>query len=117
MPAATAAVVEGAPPERTGVASGTFNASRQVGGAIGIALLGAFVAGGPANFVPGLRVSMILAGVTYVLAAALALTAHLNRDQSQRYPTGPQPWCVVGAPVSTGTVTDPTRLPTDGAPP
>ena len=74
MPAATAAVVEGAPPERTGVASGTLNASRQVGGAIGIALLGAFVAGGPASFVPGLRVSMVVAGVTYALAAALALT-------------------------------------------
>jgi MFS transporter, DHA2 family, methylenomycin A resistance protein len=74
MPAATSAVVEGAPAERTGVASGTLNASRQVGGAIGIALLGAFIAGGPASFVPGLRVSMVVAGVTYALGAALAVT-------------------------------------------
>jgi len=83
MPAATAAVVEGAPAQRTGVASGTLNASRQVGGAIGIALLGAFVTGGPARFVPGLRISMIVAGVTYALAAALALTVPRPSRQPQ----------------------------------
>ena len=74
MPAATAAVVEAAPSGRTGVASGTLNASRQVGGAIGIALLGTFVADGTARFVPGMRISLIIAAAAFALAAALALT-------------------------------------------
>jgi MFS transporter, DHA2 family, methylenomycin A resistance protein len=82
MPAATAAVVEGVPAERTGVASGTLNASRQVGGAIGIALLGVFVAGSSASFVSGLCISMIVAGVTYALAAAVALTVPRPSRQS-----------------------------------
>jgi hypothetical protein len=39
MPAATAAVIEAAPADRAGIASGVLNASRQAGGAIGVALL------------------------------------------------------------------------------
>ncbi|MDL4815196.1 MFS transporter [Actinomadura opuntiae] len=82
MPAATAAVVEGAPPERTGIASGTLNAARQVGGAIGIALLGAFVAGGKADFVPGLRVAVVVAGAAYALGALLALSVPRPRREA-----------------------------------
>jgi MFS transporter, DHA2 family, methylenomycin A resistance protein len=37
MPAATTAVVEAAPVDRAGLASGAINAARQVGGAIGVA--------------------------------------------------------------------------------
>ncbi|HEU5028395.1 MAG TPA: MFS transporter [Spirillospora sp.] len=74
MPAATAAVVEGAPPERTGIASGTLNAARQVGGAVGIALLGAFIAGGAAHFTAGLRTAMLVAAAAYALGALLALS-------------------------------------------
>jgi MFS transporter, DHA2 family, methylenomycin A resistance protein len=74
MPAATAAVVEGAPPGRTGIASGTLNAARQVGGAVGIALLGAFIAGGAAHFTAGLRTAMLVAGAAYALGALLALS-------------------------------------------
>jgi MFS transporter, DHA2 family, methylenomycin A resistance protein len=86
MPAATAAVVEGAPPERTGVASGTLNASRQVGGAIGIALLGTFVASGPAAFVPGMRVSQVIAAAAFALAAGLALTVPRPRPEPAEEP-------------------------------
>ncbi len=46
MPAATAAVIESAPAERAGIASGVLNAARQAGGAIGVALLGTLIAGG-----------------------------------------------------------------------
>src|SRR5205814_133187 len=46
MPAATAAVVEAAPTGRTGVASGALNAARQVGSALGIAVLGALLGAG-----------------------------------------------------------------------
>ena len=72
MPAATAAVMEAAPSERGGLASGTLNAARQVGGAIGIALLGTLVAH-RANFVGGLRVAMPVAGGAFILAAVLTM--------------------------------------------
>jgi DHA2 family methylenomycin A resistance protein-like MFS transporter len=79
MPAATGAVVEAAPPGRAGIASGALNASRQVGGALGIALLGAFIAaagGGPAldHVIAGARVAMVIAAGAYLVGLALALS-------------------------------------------
>jgi DHA2 family methylenomycin A resistance protein-like MFS transporter len=70
MPAATAAIIEAAPAERAGIASGVLNASRQAGGAIGVALLGTLVGG--SGFIPGLRVAMAIAGGAFFLAAAVA---------------------------------------------
>jgi DHA2 family methylenomycin A resistance protein-like MFS transporter len=73
MPAATAAIIGAAPAERAGIASGVLNASRQAGGAIGVALLGTLVASGA--FVRGLRVAMLVAGAAFLIAAAVtALT-------------------------------------------
>jgi DHA2 family methylenomycin A resistance protein-like MFS transporter len=69
MPAATGAIIGAAPAERAGIASGVLNASRQAGGAIGVALLGTFVGSG--EFVPGLRVAMIVAGAAFFLGAAV----------------------------------------------
>lgn len=71
MPAVTSAAVEGAPAGLSGIASGTLNASRQVGGAVGIALLGAFVAG-RAGFDSGARTAMVVAGVAFALGAVIA---------------------------------------------
>jgi DHA2 family methylenomycin A resistance protein-like MFS transporter len=80
MPAATTAIIAAAPAERAGIASGVLNASRQAGGAIGVALLGTFVGSGA--FVPGLRAAMLVAGAAFFLAAAVAaLTV-------ERRPTG-----------------------------
>ena len=70
MPAVTSAAVEGAPPGRSGLASGILNASRQVGGAIGIALLGAFVARG-SDYYAGFRPAMAVAGIAFVLGSAV----------------------------------------------
>ena len=70
MPAATAAIIESAPPERAGIASGVLNASRQAGGAIGVALLGTLVESG--SFVPGLHVAMLVAGAVFLSAAGVA---------------------------------------------
>ncbi|QPP05668.1 MFS transporter [Streptomyces bathyalis] len=71
MPAATTAVVEAAPAERAGLASGVINSARQTGGVIGVALLGALLHGSGASFVTGLRVSLIAAGFAFLLAAVL----------------------------------------------
>ena len=72
MPAATAAVMEAAPTERVGLASGTLNAARQVGGVLGVALLGALVTQ-QRHFVTGLHLDMAIAGGAFLLGAALSL--------------------------------------------
>lgn len=86
-PAATAAVMEAGPFERGGLASGTLNAARQVGGAIGVALLGALVAH-RASFVSGLSIAMLVAGGTFVLAAVLGaifIDRPIGSCQQQRH--------------------------------
>jgi DHA2 family methylenomycin A resistance protein-like MFS transporter len=72
MPAATTAVLDATPAERAGLASGAINAARQLGGVIGIAVLGALVAGGGAGFIGGLHVAVIIAGAAFWLGAAIA---------------------------------------------
>lgn len=77
MPAATTAVVDSAPAERAGLASGVINAARQLGGVIGVALLGALLSGATASFLPQLHVALVVAGAAFLLAAALtAFTVH-----------------------------------------
>jgi DHA2 family methylenomycin A resistance protein-like MFS transporter len=73
MPAATAAVLGAAPPDRGGVASGVLNASRQVGGAVGIALLGALVASAH-QFATGMHAAMIVAAAAFAAGALLSAT-------------------------------------------
>ena len=73
MPAATTAVISSAPAEQAGIASGVLNASRQAGGAIGVALLGTLISG--SDFVAGLRGAMAVASGVFLAAAAVtALT-------------------------------------------
>ena len=75
MPAATAAVMGSAPPERAGLASGVINTSRQVGGAIGVALLGTLVARHGAG---GMRVSMAIAAGSFALGCVLTASQVVN---------------------------------------
>jgi DHA2 family methylenomycin A resistance protein-like MFS transporter len=70
MPGVTAAVMEAAPAERGGLASGILNAARQVGGVIGVALLGTLVAQ-RAAFVGGMRAAMAIAAASFALGALL----------------------------------------------
>ena len=89
MPAATAAVMEATPAERGGLASGTVNAARQVGGVIGVALLGSLVAH-RASFIPGLHAGMIIAGGAFFVGAALSALGVERRGASgARGPSGP----------------------------
>lgn len=73
MPAATVAIIEAAPAERAGIASGVLNAARQTGGAIGVALLGTLISS--AAFVPGLHAAMAVSAVTFLLAAIVTVSA------------------------------------------
>ena len=89
MPAATTAVMEAAPPERGGIASGTLNAARQVGGVIGVALLGTLVAS-RGTFVVGLRTGMVIAGGVFLLGAVLTvLFVERARPGTSRTPERP----------------------------
>ncbi|MEU9099500.1 MFS transporter [Streptomyces sp. NPDC048361] len=72
IPALTAAMLEALPPERAGLAAGVLNAGRQVAGALSIAVFGSLVTG-PAGFVPGLRVSLLLAAALFAVATASTL--------------------------------------------
>ncbi|HWE33093.1 MAG TPA: DHA2 family efflux MFS transporter permease subunit [Solirubrobacteraceae bacterium] len=73
MPAATAAVIESAPAERAGIASGVLNAARQAGGAVGVALLGTLIAGG--SLVSGLHLAMASSACAFAVAAAVTAVA------------------------------------------
>ena len=44
MPPMTAVLLNGVPPRRAGTASGVFNTSRQLGGALAVAVFGALLA-------------------------------------------------------------------------
>jgi hypothetical protein len=60
------------PGDRAGIASGVFNTSRQVGGALAVAVFGALLAN-QATFLHGLRTSLLLAAAVAIAAAALSL--------------------------------------------
>ncbi|MFP5345767.1 MAG: MFS transporter [Actinomycetes bacterium] len=72
MPPLTAVLLDAVPGHRAGVVSAVFNTSRQLGGALAVAVFGALLAG-PAGLLPGLRTSMLIAAAVAVAAAATAL--------------------------------------------
>ena len=72
MPAATAAVIEAAPADRAGIASGVLNAARQAGGALGVALLGTLIAG---NLVSGFHDAMFVSAGAFLSGAIATLVA------------------------------------------
>ncbi|WP_197409355.1 MULTISPECIES: DHA2 family efflux MFS transporter permease subunit [unclassified Rathayibacter] len=72
MPPVTSVVLSSVPPARAGTASAVFNTFRQVGGAVAIAVFGAFIAD-RATFVPGLQLSLTVAAVLIVGAAVASL--------------------------------------------
>lgn len=73
MPPVTAVLLNSVPGHRAGTASGVFNTSRQVGGALAVTVFGALLAQ-PATFMQGLRTSLLLAaGVALAAATASRL--------------------------------------------
>lgn len=76
MPAMTATVIDTTPKHHAGIGSGVLNASRQVGGVLGIALLGAFVGsrGAGGYSIPGMHAAMALAGTSFLGGCFLTLS-------------------------------------------
>jgi MFS family permease len=82
MPPVTAVLLNSVPSHRAGTASGVFNTSRQVGGALSIAIFGALLAQ-PGGFLPGLRTSLLLAAGVALAAAATSLVLRPRSRQGQ----------------------------------
>ncbi|MFF6853208.1 MFS transporter [Streptomyces antimycoticus] len=73
MPSATIAAMEAAPHEVRGAASGAFNAARQLGSAIGVALFGTLAAASASSaFYAGMRRSAVIAAGCFLGGALLA---------------------------------------------
>lgn len=72
MPPATSVVLASVPAERSGTASAVFNTFRQVGGAMAIAVFGAFLAD-RSQFVVGTQTSFVVAAVVLLVAALAAI--------------------------------------------
>jgi sugar phosphate permease len=73
IPPVTAVLLNSVPDHQAGTASGVFNTSRQLGGALAVAVFGAVLAG-EGGLVQGLRLSLMLAAVVALAAAAASLT-------------------------------------------
>jgi DHA2 family methylenomycin A resistance protein-like MFS transporter len=73
VPSLMTAALAGMNPARAGIGSGVLNASRQVGGAIGVALFGSIIGAiGAGGFIAGLHISVALAGAALLSAALVA---------------------------------------------
>ncbi|MEV6759713.1 MFS transporter [Streptomyces sp. NPDC051105] len=72
MQPTTALLLDSVPAHRAGVASGVFNTSRQVGGALAVAVFGALLVH-HTQLLHGLRESLVIAAVVVFLAAAANL--------------------------------------------
>jgi sugar phosphate permease len=81
MPPTTAVLLEHVPAAQTGTASGVFNTSRQIGGALAVAVFGALISA-PAGFQHGLRLSLALAAVIGLAAAVAATRMAASRRTS-----------------------------------
>jgi MFS transporter, DHA2 family, methylenomycin A resistance protein len=91
IPPITTVLLNSVPDHQTGTASGVFNTSRQVGGALAIAVFGALLSG-QGGLMHGLRISLLIAaGIAVAAGGASVLlrpesspaekgTPHVRRD-------------------------------------
>ena len=85
IPPATGLLLNAVPEQLTGTAGGIFNTSRQLGGALAVAVFGALVAN-TAQVLNGLRESLVIAAAVAVAAAVANLLAKPNHNTAA--PTG-----------------------------
>ena len=71
LPAMTEAAISQASRAQSGIASGMLNVSRQVGGVIGVAIMGTLV-GNQQTFLPGMHLAFVIAGGVLLLALGAA---------------------------------------------
>ncbi|MGE5217545.1 MAG: MFS transporter [Chloroflexota bacterium] len=81
VPAMTSAFLETVGSERAGIASGVLQASRQIGGVVGVALFGSLVA--QAGLVRGMHQGQAVAAAAMLIGCALTLS-YVSRGQAAR---------------------------------
>ncbi len=81
IPPITAVLLNSVPDHQAGTASGVFNTTRQIGGALAIAVFGALLSG-QKGLMPGLRVSLLIAAGVAVAAGGVSVL--LRADSSPR---------------------------------
>ncbi|MFD8009880.1 MFS transporter [Streptomyces sp. NPDC059762] len=82
VPAMTNAMLGAADPANAGIASGVLNASRQLGGLIGVAVMGLLVGqAASGHFLTGLRAALVSAVAALLVAAVLSATG-IRRAQA-----------------------------------
>jgi EmrB/QacA subfamily drug resistance transporter len=92
MSPGTAAALSGIPADKAGVGSGVVNMARQLGGSIGIALLGAVVAHAaagrrtPEAYVHGLSTALVVAGAIALVGAVVAATLVRSHAETESAP-------------------------------
>ena len=80
-PPSTAVLLDAVPHEQAGVASGVFNTSRQVGGALAVAVFGGLLAH-PGTFVRGVHTSLLIAAAVLALTTVLAIFLPATKEHS-----------------------------------
>jgi EmrB/QacA subfamily drug resistance transporter len=80
-PPATAVLLDAVAPGQAGVASGVFNTSRQVGGALAVAVFGGLLAH-PGAFVRGVHTSLLIAAGVLAVTTVLALFLPASKEHS-----------------------------------
>lgn len=70
VPAATVAVIHSAHDGKAGLASGAFNASRQIGALLGVAIFGTLLATAN-NFITGMHITLLIAGFAFLMGILL----------------------------------------------
>jgi DHA2 family methylenomycin A resistance protein-like MFS transporter len=81
LPSLTFLLLDSLPPSRAG-SGGLFNASRQTGRALAVAVFGVLASGTSGSFLAGMRVSMLISAV--LLAASCAAAFGVFRGKHPR---------------------------------
>jgi sugar phosphate permease len=81
-PPVTAVLLNSVPDHRAGTASGVYNTSRQIGGALAVAVFGALLAQ-PATFIQGMRTSLLVAAGVALTTTVVSLALRSVRQGVQ----------------------------------
>jgi DHA2 family methylenomycin A resistance protein-like MFS transporter len=93
VPSMTNAMLSAVDPAHAGIASGVLNASRQLGGLIGVAVMGLLVGqASPNHFLSGLRTALVCAAVALAGSALLSATG-IRRSAAAAAPSDARPTC------------------------
>jgi MFS transporter, DHA2 family, methylenomycin A resistance protein len=84
MPPTMAVLLDHAPRSRAGTASAVFNTSRQVGGALAVAVFGALLTD-PATFLDGVRTSLLIAAGVAALTTVASLLLRTPRTHTHNW--------------------------------